>query len=64
MGQMFRYLLPLAGLLATASLPVRADDCAAQCRAREMQCLQQSKGDTTKCNAIATQCYQSCRKPR
>jgi hypothetical protein len=57
----------LAFFLMTAvmgTIPAAADDCAARCRAQEMQCLQQSKGDTAKCNAITTQCYQSCRKPK
>lgn len=53
-------------LIAVVAVPAAAiaDDCAARCRAKEMQCLQQTKGDTAKCNAITTQCYQSCRKPR
>lgn len=55
-------LLPLAVALAIG--PATAQDCAAKCRAQEMQCLQQSKGDTAKCNAMTTQCYQSCIKQK
>jgi hypothetical protein len=53
-------------LLASAFSPAIAQDasCMARCQALESQCLQASKGDRSKCNAVATQCFQGCRKPR
>ncbi len=53
----------VAGAVAVAPVAL-ADNCAARCRAKEMKCLQQSKGDTARCNRITTKCYQRCRKPR
>ncbi len=58
--------LMLAGF-STAALSTVAtaqDACLARCQAQESQCLQQTKGDRAKCNAVATQCFQNCRKPR
>lgn len=57
----FVFFALAAGFAATAA---EAQDCAAQCRALEMQCLKDNKGDSAKCNAITTQCYQSCKKPK
>lgn len=36
--------------------------CHARCQAQENKCRLESKGDSAKCNAIATQCLAGCRK--
>jgi hypothetical protein len=52
-------------LLAPVEIAVAQDaSCMARCQQLESQCLQESKGDRAKCNAVATQCFQGCRKPR
>lgn len=64
MGKAARLFLTFLALLSATTLATAADDCAAKCRAEEARCLKDNKGDTAKCNAIVTQCYQSCRKPK
>ncbi len=58
--------LAIAGMLLAASGAAVAQDasCMARCQALESQCLQASKGDSAKCNAVATQCFRGCRAPR
>ena len=51
----------LSAFTATA---IAQDACLARCQAQEAQCLQATKGDRAACNAVATQCFQQCRKPR
>jgi len=38
--------------------------CQARCQAQENKCRLDSKGDSAKCNAVATQCLAACRKQR
>jgi hypothetical protein len=57
-------LLCLAAVLGTGGAPALADNCKARCDAEQMRCLQDSKGDTARCNQITTRCYESCRKPK
>lgn len=53
--------LTISAFSATA---IAQDACLARCQAQEAQCLQATKGDRATCNAVATQCFQQCRKPR
>ncbi len=64
MGKVARRILPFLALVSAATIATAADDCAARCRALEAQCLRANQGDTAKCNAVVTQCYQSCRQPK
>ena len=58
--------LALAGFsaMAMSTTAIAQDACLARCQAEESRCLQDSKGDRAKCDAVATQCFQTCRKPR
>ena len=51
-------------LASVATASAQDESCMARCQQLESQCLQDSKGDRAKCNAVATQCFQGCRKPR
>jgi hypothetical protein len=62
----FLKAMAVFGLLIATAGSAAADDasCMARCQQLESQCLQDSKGDRSKCNAVATQCFQGCRKPK
>ena len=57
-------LAVLSGLASGTAAMAQDASCMARCQAQESQCLQETKGDRAKCNAVATQCFQGCRKPR
>lgn len=57
-------LLGGLSMVVLGTTAIAQDACLARCQAQESQCLQQTKGDRATCNAVATQCFQACRKPR
>ena len=61
----FLKAIAVIGLLIGVNGAASAEDaCIARCQKLESQCLQDSKGDRSKCNAVATQCMKSCREPK
>ena len=58
------FLMGLSVAGVSGSTALAQDACLARCQAEENKCRLESKGDSARCNAIATQCLQACRKPR